>query len=460
MNHPSIAAAALFCLVLAPEYALLADDGGGDPTFDTDGVRLVDWAGLQSLAAAVVATDDASLYVGGRARGGDGSFDGAVVKLTPGGALDTSWGSFGLRRVPIDAAESAEDRLAALFELSDHSLLLAGFSVVDDFTGIENPAIAKLTPGGDLDPTFGDGGITDFGMPWATDEYFWAGAVHQLDGKALYFGYCLDCPDNPVLARPMLLRITTAGATDSGFSGNGWEVPISGPWSTVIPMDVAFDALGRILVLGWKSGQVSITRLSGGGILDTTFGGGDGNEPIAIPAGHSSPYRLAVDPESGAMLVSMGFTSGPNSGFAGLMRLTATGAVDATYAGDGLAELVFDAGLVVRSLVLQSDGKLAGGGQIASTAPGGDLDFCLFRLLANGVLDDSFHGNGVRRVEFGETPDGVDYAYATTLSGGRLVAVGRATADGINNFAVSRSTSDLIFADGFERGSPASWPGY
>lgn len=446
-------------LLLLPATTLSADDGQGDTTFDGDGVRIVDWAGLESVATAVLAADDGSLYVGGKALGGDGSFDGAVVRLTPTGALDPAWGSSGLRRVPIDAVENADDRLADMFELSDGSLLLSGFSVVNDITLIENPAIARLTPDGDLDPLFGDGGVIDFGMPWPSEDYYWAGAVHQLDGKALYFGACLDCPDNPVVTRPMLLRITIAGATDSGFSGNGWEVPTTGPWSTIYPFDVAFDALGRILVLGKDGANLSVTRLSGGGILDATFGGGDGVAPFAMPAGHSPPYHLAVDPESGAMLVSMGFSSGPLAGFGAVLRLTSAGAIDATYAGDGLAELAFDAGLAVRSLLLQSDGKLAGAGQIASSAPGGDLDFFLFRLLANGVLDDDFHGNGVRRVEFGETPDGQDIAYASTLAGGKLVAVGRVTADGIDNFAVSRSTSALIFEDGFERSTASAWLG-
>lgn len=446
-------------LLLALPVTLLADDGQGDPSFDGDGVRIVDWAGLESVASAVVGAVDGSLYVGGRALGGAGTFDGGVAKLTPAGELDTGWGSSGLRRVPFDAAENAEDRVSDLFELAGGSLLVSGFSLADDVLLLENPAIAKLTPGGALDPAFGNGGVEDFALPWPSEEYYWVGAVHQLDGKALYFGACLDCPDNPTAVRPMLLRISTSGVPDSGFSGTGWEVPTAGAWSAIRPLAVAFDALGRILVLGHTGSSYSVTRLTGGGTLDTSFGGGDGNAPFALPSGHSSPYRFAVDPEGGEIYVAMGFGSGVNAGWSGVLRLTNSGALDATYAGDGLAELIFDAGVFVTSLALQSDGRLAGAGRIESTAPGGDLDYFLFRLLPDGSLDNDFHANGVRRVEFGETPDGADTALATTLSGGRLVAVGSVVADGIENFGVARATSALIFNDGFERSSASAWLG-
>ena len=90
-------------------------------------------------------------------------------------------------------------------------------------------------------------------------------------------------------------------------------------------------------------------------------------------------------------------------------------------------------------LTVQSDGKLVGVGMIRGTA-GAHQNFALVRLLADGTLDPSFDGNGVRNVEFGLPASGDDQAAFATLAGGRLVAVGTVFT-GTPHFGVSRSVS-------------------
>lgn len=207
-----------------------------------------------------------------------------------------------------------------------------------------------------------------------------------------------------------------------------------------------------------QNGGFGIVRLLGSGALDLSFGGGDGLASFAMPAGHTHPYKLAVDPSSGSIFVAMAFTSGDYENYAGVLRLSSAGALDAAFAGDGLAELVFDARLGVSALEVQSDGKPIGVGLINVSIPG-TPDFFLFRLNANGSLDPTFHANGVRRVTFQQDPDLSDYATAMTLSGGRLVAVGQVTVDPDVSFGITRTTSALVFRDGFERGSTGGWGG-
>lgn len=252
----------------------------------------------------------------------------------------------------------------------------------------------------------------------------------------------------------MLLRVTPSGAPDPTFSGDGWEVPSTGAWSAIHPHDIRLDTAGRILVLG-QNGSFSITRLSAAGALDSTFGGGDGIASFAMPAGHAYPYNLAVDPNDGSMYVAMSFTSGPYDEHGGVIRLSGAGVRDAAYAGDGLAELPFESGLTIWTMEVQSDGRLVGVGWIAASV--GNADFLLFRLEPSGALDTTFHTNGVRRVLFGQVPDGHDLAFAMTLSGGRLVAVGRVTVGAETRYGITRATSRLIFTDGFERGSTSGW---
>lgn len=455
MTRPTAALLPLLA-ALALSAPAFAQDGYADTSFSGDGLQVIGWSGDEALATAVAARGDGSLYVGGDVQGSFGQ-DLGVARLTATGALDITWGSFGRRLVAIDAVADASDQLLALAPLPDGSLLLAGLSTIDSDNFLQLPAVAKLTPGGDLDPAFGAGGVEVFDLPWATDSYGWQGALVQPDGKVVFYGYCYDCPDNAGDSRPMLLRVTTAGAPDATFSGDGWEVPAAGAWSATYPYDLRLDGAGRLVVLG-QSGGFVIVRLLASGALDTTFGGGDGVAPFALPAGHSNPYKLAVDPSSGSIFVSMAFSSGTYDEYGGVVRLSSAGVLDGTFAGDGLAEMVFDARLWISAMEVQSDGKPIGVGLIHVSIPG-PADFFLFRLDVDGGLDPTFHANGVRRVSFEQDPDLSDFATALTLSGGRLVAAGRVTVDPDLSFGTTRTTSELVFTDGFERGSIGGWGG-
>jgi uncharacterized delta-60 repeat protein len=442
---------------LALSAPATAQDGYADSDFGTDGLQIIGWSGDTALASSLRALGDGSLYVGGEVEGASGQ-DLGVTRLTGSGALDLAWGSLGRRRVAIDAVADAADQLLALSPLPDGALLLAGLSTIDSDNFLQLPAVAKLTSGGDLDPSFGDSGVAVLDLPWTTDSYGWQGALVQPDGKVVFYGYCYDCPDNASDWHPMLLRVTTAGAPDPSFSGDGWEAPTGGVWGGAYPHDLRLDGAGRLLVLGQNNG-FSIVRLLASGALDTTFGGGDGLAPFAMPTGHAHPYKLAVDPNTGSIFVSMAFSSGAYDDHGGVVRLSSGGVLDTTFAGDGLAELVFDARLWVNAMEVQSDGKPIGVGLINVSIPG-TSDFFLFRLKPDGGFDETFHANGVRRVSFEQDPDGSDFATAMTLSGGRLVAAGWATVGPDVSFGITRTTSELVFTDGFERGSTSGWSGH
>lgn len=440
---------------LALPWGLAADDGDSDTSFDSDGRTVVYPVSNSTQASAVVAAPDGSIVVAGGVDSSNGR-DAGSVRLTPAGALDATWGSGGWSEVAIDLVPYGYDRVVDLVRLADGSFLLAAVAASDNLNDLSMPVVVKLTPDGDLDGTFGVGGIRTYTLPWTTTDFWWETAIHQADGKLIFFGYCYDCPDNEGEARPMLLRVRTDGAPDTTFSGDGFAVPTTGAWSGVYPYSLALDNLGRILVLGQGDEGFSITRLSAAGAIDPTFGGGDGVAPFTMPTGHQNPYVLVVDPVGGGMWVGLSFGSGPYDDFSGVFRLTPSGAVDPSYAGDGLRELVFDDRTWVWSMVLQSDGRLAGIGLIEH---GGLSDFFLFRLLADGSLDNSFHDNGARRIDFALSDSYSDFASALTLSGGRMVVAGHASIGdgGDSSFAIARTENSLIFTDGFERGSTAGW---
>ncbi|NJO67599.1 MAG: hypothetical protein HC826_01190, partial [Rhodospirillales bacterium] len=55
------------------------------------------------------------------------------------------------------------------------------------------PSLVRLTPQGAVDTTFGDGGVVVIDFPWTTIHYDFTEPVHQPDGKVLFGGWCEDC---------------------------------------------------------------------------------------------------------------------------------------------------------------------------------------------------------------------------------------------------------------------------
>ena len=137
---------------------------------------------------------------------------------------------------------------------------------------------------------------------------------------------------------------------------------------------------------------------------------------------------------------------------------TAAGAIDTCFGTNGTVTTDITADRdYSRALALQSDGKIVAVGRIDGN--GAQLGgFFLARTLADGTLDTTFDGNGVKRVEFDRTTNAFDEGYVAAFSGGRLVAAGRSTAIlPEDHFALLRTTSDLIFMDGFGRGTTGAW---
>lgn len=455
-----IVLAAIALLTATPVWAA---DGLLDDSFSGDGLLLIGWsAGAQpGQAYAVGSFPDGSLLVAGDVDVASNNPDMGFVRIAVNGTLDVAWGSLGRRLVAIDAEPGGDDSVLALAALPDGSAIAAGFTLFyfpDEEFPTHRPALVRLDADGDPEPTFGDAGIAVVDLPWPTGDFWFEDPVLQPDGKAIYAGYCYDCPLAGDGRSTLILRVGTDGAPDPAFSGDGWIRESTGDLGTLSTSKVALDGAGRIVLEGELGGQLALLRLTPAGALDTTFGGGDGVVTFPRPVGLSNPYGLAIDGSSGAIYFSYLSAAGPNQDFSTVIRFAADGTPDMTFGGDGTVELVYQERILIESLAVQSDGRiLAGGYRLDSQTV--DREWMLFRLTPAGVLDDTFDGNGRRLVDFGQPAGLGEGIHALTLSGGRTVAVGRIEVAGANRFGIARLTSDLIFQDGFERASVGSWEG-
>ena len=248
---------------------------------------------------------------------------------------------------------------------------------------------------GDLDPTFGSGGVAV--LPIAIHSYANAVAV-QSDGKIVVAGYVFGGPPAGDMA---VLRLDAAGALDSGFGSGGVVTLPAGKQS--IANALALQSDGKIVV--------------GGGVF------------VASDV-FDYDFRIA-------------------------RLLAADGALDAGFGTGGVVVTPAAGTIGVTSLALQPDGKIlaAGDGKRKMTARNHNRDFMVTRYLDDGTPDTSFGSAGRTVLSMGKRTD-----VATRVlrqSDGRVVLAGYATGPGRGGMAFARLDAsgglDRAFGNGGRR---------
>lgn len=444
-----LAFAALVSLAPGLPAALCADDGDPDPGFGAAGLAVPG----DGWATAVRVRADGSLRVGVQVANDIG-----VLALAADGSIDTTFGDDGWRVVTPYPGGGNADQLAALLVRPTGELLL----VVQAENGDDSwPLLVQLTAAGALDATFGTGGIRT--LSGSTDTRVRDAAL-QSDGKVVLVGACDGCEVSNQ-NDSFVARFLTDGAVDPEFGDGGWKIfnadevdHASSSASTVI-----LDTAERIVVggqadfLGDARGWVG--RLQTDGDLDPTFSSNGVQTLLEVPG--QKVTALAVEPEKKTIFVATTAASVayPGPGYStALARLTEGGAIDSGWSFDGYYPLDFEEGTTISQILVQSNGRIAVTG--AMNANGSQWSgFFLARFLSTGLLDPSFDGNGLKRIEFDLETDGHDISSAAALSGGRIVAVGAAALGFGYQVALVRTQSTLVFEDGFERGSTTAWLG-
>jgi len=267
-------------------------------------------------------------------------------------------------------------------------------------TDVCDAAVARYTPAGALDTTFsGDGKATiDVG---GGDNGSFGGVAIQPNGKILVAGYAWNGADYDFA----VYRLNANGTLDTTFSGDGRAVFGFGAGRQDFSNDLALQPNGRIVIVGstcdsnHENCDFAAMRLSANGALDATFSG-DGRQITNI-GGEDNAYGVAIQSNGKIVLAGQKSTDGTNdtASFA-VARYNATGSPDTTFSGDGKVVSVFKAGSGAfgRDVIVQSDGKIVVMG--GARTPTGDV-FGVMRYKTNGSLDSTFSTDGKVTVSFG-----------------------------------------------------------
>jgi uncharacterized delta-60 repeat protein len=306
-----------------------------------------------------------------------------------------------------------------------------------------------LSPG-DLDPTFGTGGlvISDFpGFANATANSL----VVQADGEILVAGGAYG-PGSTGTGFA-LTGFTRDGSLDLSF-GEGGHVATSFPgWAGGAALGIAVQADGRIVVAGVVGnpgglyggpGVFALARYNRDGSLDVSFGT-NGLVTTAFPGEfYADATGIALQPDG--RIVAAGSTFAPKQTFHHV--------VVARYNSDGSLDPSFGTGGRVDTNVSSSplvNGVAVGDGHVVVVGSAGRL--VLVRYNDDGRLDPSFGTGGVVSTAFPGF-DGAGGNSVAVLADGRILAAGaafnRSPVD--ERFALARCNSDGILDPTFGTG--------
>ena len=377
--------------------ARLNADGSPDTGFNSG-------AGTNSSVNSVAVQADGKILIGGTFTSYNGTDRAGIARLNANGSLDTDFN-------PGSGANSSVESVAV--QADGNILIGGGFTF---YNGTGRNRIARLKTDGTLD--------TDFDPGAGTTSIVLSVAV-QADGQILIGGNFTSYNN---MGRNRITRLNANGSPDTGFnSGAGADGPV---YSFAVQGD------GKILIGGSfftynNAGRIFIARLNADGTLDTGFNPSTG--------ANDTVYTVAVQGDS-KILIGGDFTSYNNTGRSRIARLNADGTLDTNFdPGAGASS-------IVRSVVVQGDGKVLIGGFF--TQYNGTGSNYIARLNADGSPDTGF--------DPGTGANGTVYSIAVQGDGKVLIGGSFTQYNGTGRNYIARLNANGSLDTGFNPGTGAS----
>ena len=419
----------------AAQVVRLTTSGALDMSFDGDGKAQVDVTDDPNETAGDLTVDgaDRPVLVVSTDAAGETEVDLHAVRLTSGGAPDSVFSQEGIASAHFDARGSA---IAVALGTGDAPVILGTLSPDG---GLEQAALARFESDGDPDAGFsGDGKVVTSATAARSDVA--TSAEVDASGRILTLIAAARSVDAISDADAVLERRTAAGERDTTFGGGDGVVEIE----NADPADLAVDSLGRLLVLSRAEDNTTLVlrRFTASGAPDNDF---STDSAVTVDGWvsftHIFEADLAVDASDRPIVTGATLASDNLHDYA-VWRFTAAGEPDTSFSGDGLQTVAFEHANQVSNVALDGSGRIV----LAGCAG-------LARLAATGALDATFSGDG--RADTAELPaascpfdmaiDGSDrLLLGLGLSVARITAAGALdttfSEDGFGQF-------DIVFGD-------------
>jgi uncharacterized delta-60 repeat protein len=333
-----------------------------DPSFGGGTGKVTQAFGPFSRANGVAVQSDGKILVAASA---NNAF--VVLRLLDNGTPDPGFNG----GLPLSLPGAGRDA-DSIAEQPDHKILVAGAATSAD----HGVALARLMPGGALDPTFDGDGMAivpnDAGGCGASASSGGLGIVVLPDGNILVGASCGGVNNTPQFAGVVRFNGGTTpnnGALDTSFGFFGAAVMAVEPSKPSFGEGIARAADGKIVEtvqsgFGNTTGRTGVIRWNPDGSPDTSFGSG-GKVVFDVPGiTHASGRGVVLDP-AGRIIV--GIRPQPEFGFA-LAGLTNAGSLDPSFAPTGSVFVPFGTFAGGETILRQPDGKVVSAGDITSGA--------------------------------------------------------------------------------------------
>lgn len=341
---PWLAACAVGLAASLSALAASAPAGTLDRSFDPSANgQITPFAGGQAAVHSIAVQPDGCILAGGRFELVNSEPRGNLVRLDPDGRV----GPF------FSPGPGTDGEVLAVVAQADGCVLVGGRFL--SVRGQTRQGIARLTPAGDLDPTF----EPSTGANGAVARL----ALHA-DGRILLAGSFTEVNGRPCRN---LARLRPDGTLDPGFAA---------PWLAGLVSVRGIRVLGndRMLVAGGFAG--GIVRLEPDGTLDPGFQAG-------VTHGSATPevFAFDLDPE-GRIWIAGHFSEVDGESHRGVARLLPDGQLDVTF------RLREQLDALPNTVLAQAEGKVLVGGWFSRV--GGVERRAVARFLADGSLDPTF----------------------------------------------------------------------
>ena len=348
------------------------------------------------------------------------------------GDLDPRFGNGGVTFT--DFSQTTELAYSVAVQ-SDGKIVLCGQSGVSPNL---HSALARYDRNGRLDSTFGTGGKVAVTFN-SVGDYLYAAAI-QSDGKIVAAG-------STNTTSFLLARFNADGSLDQVFGTNGSVETTFGD-QRAEARGILVQADGKIIVVGVSgAGAYSelndfvLARYNSDGSLDQSFGTGGKVKTHFPGVDNTGSTATSVALQSDGKLVVGGYRKQSDRTpheFA-LARYNSNGTLDSTFGQAGKVMTRLGLGDAYSfGIALQSNGRIVLAGYSSTTL---DHDFSLVGYTANGTLDSTFGNGGIVTTDFSGATDDIAYAI-TRQSDGKLVVAGRTGEYPENDFALARYSSD------------------
>lgn len=301
-----------------------------DKGFGRDGSVRIDAGGRQDYAEGLALTDRGRIVIAADtgtsnrydACDGGESYTAEVFRLRPRGELDRSFGAGGSRSIRFQGGggSTASSSPTSLAVSADGSIVLSGYAFVDRPSGCEQEGVAvRLTPGGDLDPAFGDDGVTFLGRAYQAID-----VETSSDGSALL---AVNLSDGIGVA-----KLTATGELEDSFGTEG-----IGRADGTFVRDLAVLSSGRIIVSGgFTERRAGLVAFDADGSVDPGYGEAG---VVDLPFIYAYALPLIAQGESLLAAGPLGELRPRRTHDFGLARIGPDGMLDDGFADDGVTRI-------------------------------------------------------------------------------------------------------------------------